>query len=493
MAAGREVYLKRGPVVSIFSLCAAIVVLLWCQGHTSLASYTAKDVFAVAFPADLSPSAVETVLEKHGIDTVIHERNLLIPMTDFVNLKYIPVSELARRVQEGDPRHTPLSNLILSAFYTSESERGWRVWFIPVTTISIYSAVRAAFLELGSDWAWDAQLPSPVLRFHWVVWLAWIIWLLLGKHVSDRLYHSALILGWLPLAFVQNLPAAALMVVGQGFSAVLGMTVIANGRLQKMSSPVLRRMAGNLSPFLLSMLVLLAMDSALLVPVLVALGYSLLLVRFRYPVMRLLSRRHFHPYPSFRLILDESIKAKAGRLGLWSLLPLTLLALMLLFAPDIPEETPVFRLSFGADESLRSHALDYSGMIRAHIVYQEALAWGRLGDAEWRTESYSRPYRFMIQDNRVVRTGTEHGIGSEGFQASTELDKELRRILEHTRGGEPLLTIGGDSLNPKMIWLDSVGGVFYSIALIPLFVVGFKILKASKRKTVTQISNRQVA
>ena len=162
-------------------LLALIVLSTSCQGTVVLAPFGSSEVFAVAFPLELPPDELEKKFRKHGIDAMIHENNLLVPMTDFAGLQYLSLSEISHRVRSGDPRHTPLSSLLVSSFTAMGPDRTWRIWYVPISTLAIYKSVQNAFSESGVDWAWDAQLPSPVLRLLWIVWLVWILLLLLDR------------------------------------------------------------------------------------------------------------------------------------------------------------------------------------------------------------------------------------------------------------------------------------------------------------------------
>jgi hypothetical protein len=464
-----------------------------CREHVIPAPFSSREVFAVAFPAELPPSEVGKVFSKYGIDSLITEDNLLIPMTDFVRLRYLPLSELTSRIQDDDPRHTPLSSLLRSSFTTIGDDAPWRIWYVPLVSSSVYRAIQNAFTEIGSDWAWDAQPPSPALRFLWTIWLGWTIWLLSSKQVKDRLYHGALIFAWLPLIFFQNVPAAALMVVGQGVSAVLGITALANGRRQSLASNHLCRLLSNLAPFLLSMLVLVVIELELLIPTALSMVIVILLVVYRNSVLNILNGRRMHRFPPFRLILDDSIKFRANRLGLLAVIPLTMIAIVLIVVPHRADESIAHHLAFKVEADQNLHTPDYASLIRSHTVYQEALAWGRLGDASWMTDSYSRPYRFKILENRIVRAEMDHGINTESFQNSIELDKEMKRILAHTKGGTPMVVSSGDLPVMRPIQLDSMGVVFYIMAIAPFCILGLQRVGQSRRRTIASYTNRQVA
>jgi hypothetical protein len=479
--------------LSIPGILGIIILACSCHGSTVLSSFNSYEVSAVAFPADLPQTELENVFRKHGIESIVNESKVLVPMTDFVRLQYLSLSDFSRRVQVDDPRTTPLSLLLASSFTASAADGLWRVWYVPLPSTKVYKAIQTAFLEIGSDWAWDAQLPSPVLRFLWLVWLAWILWLLVTKQVKDRLYHGVLIIAWLPLAFFHTLPAAALMVVGQGLSVILGMNVLANIPRKGLSRIHLRSLFADLVPFLFSMVFLLSIDMRLLIPTVGSIVMIMLLIVYRDPVLAFLTKNRMHRSPPFRLILGETIRVKAARIGLLALVPLALLAIILLMVPFDPVEASTYRLLFKVDTDQSFFTTDYLDLIRSHTRYQEALALGRLGDARWMSETYSRPFHFEIQDNRIVKGEIDHGNSVESFKSSTELERGMMLVLGHTQGGIPMVVSGDDIPGIRAIQLDSQGVVFYIMAMASFCVLGLHRVSQSRRRTRISYTNRQVA
>ena len=498
MGQGTRRYPRWVQTLAIPALFAMIILFSTCDGRKILASFTSTEVFAVAFPADLPQVELVNIFRKHGIDTIVNESNVLVPMTDFVRLQYLSLSEFIRRVQADDPRSTPLSSLLVSSFTATTTtatttDGPWRVWYVPIASSNVYKGTQKAFTEFGSDWAWDAQLPSPVLHFLWVVWLAWTLWLLIAKQVKDRLYHGVLIIAWLPVAFFQSLPAAALMVVGQGLSAILGMDAVSNGHRQGLTKIHVGRLFSNLLPFLLSMTLLVFIDVNLLIPAVISIGMTILFIVHKDSVMGFLTKKRMHRYPPFRLIIEDTIRVKAARLGSWVLIPLAMLAIILLIVPYHPDENMAYRLTFNTDADQGFFNPDYPDMIRSHTMFQEALTFGRLGDADWMSDSYSRPYHYQVLENRIVRGEMDPGAAADGFQNSKELDKTMKLVLEHTRGGIPMVVSGGDIPGIRAIQLDSQGVVFYIMAMAPFCVLGLHRVSQSKRRTGTSYTNRQVA
>jgi hypothetical protein len=477
----------------VLLLPALMMMVVSCHSAEVFATFGSTDVFAIAFPPDLPPMELEEIFRNHGIDGMMHENNLMIPLTDFAGLKHLPLSEFSRRVQSGDPRHTPLSSVLVSSFTAAVAGESWRIWYVPASSPKVYKAVQDSFMETGGKWAWDAQLPLPAFRFLWVVWLAWIAWLLITRQVKDSLYHVVLILAWLPLAFYQSLSSAALMVVGQGLSASLGIYAQAIGRRRSLTSGHIYRLSGFLAPFPVSMLCLVMIDTKLLLPAVFSGVLTILALWHRDSVLNLLGKKRLHPAPPFRLILQDAIPVKIGYLGLWTMVPLALILLVPLIVPFKNVEHATYRIVFPKAEEQWPVSLDYSGLIASHVIYQEALTWGRLGEASWQSESYSRPYRFHIQDERIVRAAKDDNEEAEGTRISNERDKALKLVLEHTRGGTPMLVSGGDVPGIRAMELDSLGVVFYIMALAPFCVLGLHRVSQSRRRTVTSYTNRQVA
>ena len=493
MAAGTRTHSKWVQTLCIPGILAILILLAARGSETIRVSFSTDDFVAIAFPAGSPSSEVENALVRRGIDTIISEDNVLVPMTDFVRLEYLTLSEVARRVKADDPRHTPLTAILASSFAMTEADEPWRIWFVPVDSSAVYEAIQSVFTEIGGDWAWDAQPPSPVLRFLWIIWLAWILWLLAGRPVKSRLYHGVLIAAWIPLAFIQTLPAAALMVVGQGISTILGMHIMAGGRKQRMGNRGIRKLLVNLAPFLLSMLFLLSIDPELLIPV-SASGVMLILLKvYREQISKFLEKRRLHCNPPFRLILDETLREKAIKIGIFTIIPLVIMITLNLIAPFRPGDHSAYQLVFIKDPLQKMNVPDYIGMIRSHTVYQEAITWGRLGEASWMTDTYTRPYRFEMLGDRIVRGVADNGSSTDSFQNSYGLDKELKRILEHTKGGTPLVIQGDDIPRNNTIQLDSLGVVFYIMSMAPFCVLGLRGVGQSRRRIITSYLNRQVA
>lgn len=493
MVPGKRTYPKWVQTLCIPGILATIVLYSSCLGSTALAPFSSNEVFALAFPSDLSQQELGNIFKKHGIHTVFNENNVQVPLTDFVRLQYLSVSEFSRRVQPDDPRSTPLSTSLIASFTTAGVDGPWRIWYVPITSSTVYKAIQAAFLETGSDWAWDALMPPKVLHYLWIVWLSWTLWLLVARQVKDRLYHVVLIIAWLPVAFSQSLAAAALMVVGQGIAAILGMNILALGRSQALSRPNMRRLFSYLVPFLLSMLLLVSIDITLLLPTVFSIVITMLFLIYKDSVLNFLTKKRVHHYPQFRVILEETIKTKAGRLGTLALIPLGAIALLLLLIPYSPDEDNSYRLSFQVGVDQGSSPSDHTNMIRSHTIYQEALTLGRLGDASWMSDAYSKPYHFEILDNRIVRGEMEHGVTAGSFQNSREMDIAMQLVLEHTRGGLPQVVSADDISGIRSIQLDSQGAVFYIMAMAPFCVLGLHRASQTRRRTRTSYINRQVA
>ncbi len=493
MAVGTRTYHKWANIIAIPGILAILMLFGACSQDTIQVSFRPNDFVAIAFPAELPSSEVVAFLARNGIDNIVNEDSLMVPMTDFVRLDYLALADLSRRVQADDPRQTPLTSLLASSFTTTVADDLWRIWYVPVESNAIYKVIQKVFAEIGGNWAWDAQAPSPALGFLWIIWLAWIVWLLASKPVKDRLYHGLLIAAWIPVAFTHTVPSAALMVVGQGISAILGMHTLAGGRKYHIDSDGIRKLLVSLAPFLLSLLFLVSIDTELLIPAIASLAILTSLIVYKEPIASLLDKRRLHRHPSFRLILDETLRKKATSLGRWTLVPLFVMISLILLIPFRPGDHSAYQLIFSKDQQQSLYSADYANLIRSHILFQEALAWGRLGEASWLVEGYTRPFRFELLEDKIVRGQVDHGSNAENFQNSNELDKELRRILEHTKAGAPRVVTGADIPRKMTIQLDSLGVVFYIMALAPFCLLGLHWASQSRRRIITSYLNRQVA
>ncbi|MDX9957510.1 MAG: hypothetical protein RBT68_03620 [Spirochaetia bacterium] len=414
-------------------------------------------------------------------------------MTDFVRLKHLTLTEVVTRIKVDDPRSTPLTSLLVSSFSTFRSEEPWRIWYIPVDSESVYSMIQNAFTGIDSAWAWDAQPAPPGFRFLWIIWAIWILWLLATRPVKDRRFHGLLIAAWLPLAFIHSLAAAALMVVGQGISAILGMSILAGGRKHHFDKREIRGLLANLAPFLVSMFFLLFLDTWLWFPVAVAVLTLVVLTINRESISGVLETGKMHQKPTFRLILDDTLRIKGARLGLWSILPLLLMMIIVVSIPFRGGDQSAYHLVFNTDPFKQSATSDYANMLRSHTIYQEALTWGRLGDARWMADSYTRPFRFEVLNNRIVRGDVDKDTRTDGFNISSEHDRELKRLLDHTKGGTPYVVKSTDLPRNSTAELDSQGVVFYIMALVPFCVLGLQKIGRSRRRIITSYLNRQVA
>ena len=493
MVPGKHTCPKWIQTLCIPGILATFVLFSSCLGSTALVPFSSNEVLAIAFPADLSQQELGNIFKKHGIHTVFNENNVQVPLTDFVRLQYLSVSEFSRRVLPDDPRNTPLSTSLIASFTTVGIDGPWRIWYVPIVSSAVYKAIQAAFGEIGSEWAWDALMPPQVLHYLWIVWLSWTLWLLVARQVIDRLYHVVLIIAWLPVAFSQSLATAALMVVGQSIAAILGMNFFAFGNSQGLSRTSIRRLFSYLVPFILSILLLVSIDMTLLIPTAISIVITMLFLIYKDSVLNFLTKKRLHRYPQFRVIVEETISAKVGRLGTRILIPLGAIALILLLIPNSPDENNSYRLSFQVGVEQGSSSSDHTGMIRSHTMYQEALTLGRIGDASWMSDSYSKPYHFEILDNRIVRGEMNHGVTAGSFQSSREMDIAMQLVLEHTRGGLPTVVSADDISGIRSIQLDSQGAVFYIMAMAPFCVLGLHRASQTRRRTRTSYTNRQVA
>jgi hypothetical protein len=358
---------------------------------------------------------------------------------------------------------------------------------------SVYTVIREVFTRIDSDWAWDAKPAPPGLRFLWVIWLVWILLLLAVRPVKDRLFHGLLIAAWLPFAFIHTLVAAAIMIVGQGISAILGMSILASGRRHPMDKSGKRRLFANLAPFLLSMSFLISLDARMLFPLAVSVLVLFMLTIYRDPVSGILEKGRMHQKPPFRVILDETLRVQAVRLGIWAVVPLFIMMILVFFFPLHVGYHEDYHLVFSTDPLQGSTPLDSASLIRSHIAYQEAITWGRLGEASWMTDSYTRPFRFEVVDNRIVRGEADEENHVNGLQVSNERDRELKNLLDHTKGGTPIVVQGTDIPRNSTSQLDSLGVVFYIMALVPFFIPGLQRVGRSRRRIITSYLNRQVA
>jgi hypothetical protein len=493
MAAENPTHAKWVCIACIPGILALLMLFAACSQDSIRIGLRADDIVAIAFPEDLPAREIAASLASSGFDTIMTEDNVMVPVTDFVRLEYLSLSEVSRRVEVDDPRHTPLTSLLVSSFSTSRADESWRIWYIPVDSGSEYAVIQDLLTGIGSDWAWDAQPDPPGLRFLWIIWLVWILWLLATRPVKDRLFHGVLIAAWLPLAFIQSLVAAALMIVGQGISAILGMNILASGRKYRIDRNGIHRLLTHLSPFLLSMSFLLSLDTPLLAPVAASALMLFMMTKYSDKISGFLEKGRIHQKPPFRLILDDSIKGKAARLGLWALLPLVTMMILVSIIPSHAGNHSDYQLVFNTDPLQRTTTLDNASMIRSHTAYQEALTWGRLGEASWMTDTYTRPFRFEVQNDRIVRGMVDKGSHTDVFQNSNELDRELMRILDHTQGGVPLVVQGDEIPVNSTAQLDSLGVVFYIMALAPFCVLGLRRVGQSRRRIITSYLNRQVA
>ena len=69
----------------------------------------------------------------------------------------------------------------------------------------------------------------------------------------------------------------------------------------------------------------------------------------------------------------------------------------------------------------------------------------------------------------------------------------MKQVLEHTQGGMPMVVSGGVIPGMKAIQLDTLGAVFYIMAMAPFCALGLHRVSQTKRRLFTSHTNRQVA
>jgi hypothetical protein len=231
----------------------------------------------------------------------------------------------------------------------------------------------------------------------------------------------------------------------------------------------------------------------LLLPTTASLVMLNLLLVFRRRVLLVLGKRRMHQFPQFSVIVEENLKIRIEKLGILTLLPLVLILVLVLLMPPAKDDPSDFRIVFTPDADSVQTVFVLTDMIKAHTAFQQALTWGRLGEASWLNETYTRPYRFGMTENKVIMNGTDRISPFENSRSFFEMERRLKLVLEHAARGTPSLVLKSDIPQSNNLRLDSQEILFFIIAMLPFCILGMYKFNKSKGGTLISDDDRQVA
>ncbi|MBP7263063.1 MAG: hypothetical protein KBB32_02745 [Spirochaetia bacterium] len=427
-------------------LSAAIIVAL---GLPALAQ---TGLAAVAVPALDYARAVARIQEAGGVTSA----ELSLPLSDFSSLSVQPLDAVLERLGQGDPRATPLTDAMQKAFHVDVDGAAWINAYVAPSRLT---RLKKALAEDNIPFLATPGRRS-LSRLFFLAPLGLALYGLLRKPRMDKLYRIVGSLLWLPLLFVPGVDAA-------GAAAALTAMFLA---LSARHPPRVDGAGPGVSPKdalkavwpYATALVILCLSSPL---VLLALtptaGAALLFLRHGKKILAWERRRNEHALPSFVPILPGR---QGGKLG-WVHRSFLLAGACILLLGLVPAE----RSATNADAG--SLALEWQDVpagghdpLDAHVSYQAALTWGRLGEASWGSTTYTLPAGFSVDsEGRAISLSDS----AEATAPPDALYGSLGPVLSKGRVVRPVYVAPGTSFR-SVYRLDTIGALLYILSLVPV-------------------------
>lgn len=429
----------------------------------AVSSCGGAELVAFAVPSE-SLSKARIAYERAGIQA-ISSTSALVLISDFSKIVSVPVAEALGRVGPGDPRRTPLLDELAERFFLSGPEGA--PWVLLYTdsddAVAMAEALEAASLRWASSRPVrterrerPSQAPLPK-RYALLLASLWALWLLARRDREDdglgprKPVDARCEASWragLPFSATRRIrlsalwrsrrPFLRLLALGAAspFLAMVDPTgamlfIVASGLYslvdgQRLEGASRRARARALWPYLVAA-VALGVYGVIVEPV--ALGFAAASIAVRalalraYP--RLMARSPTRVPPRFVPIAPRFSRRRGRRLYLEALVPLAALAVVGLGLGGTAFSARSRPTSGGAGLGLRLVDVGSSrgaaaSVLREHVEFQEALTYGRLGEARLGATGYTPAVRFLDDNGTMsldART-TESRIwqGDDPFQ-----------------------------------------------------------------------------
>jgi hypothetical protein len=377
------------PVISIALVCTLAAVFGW----TISGQVAQSDSMILAFPSSVQEEIVIQSLARVGIDRVAGATNTLVPLSDFSQVALVPFLNANSRVREGDPRQTPFLDELRSSFSIAGADKqAWSCIYMKLRGETQSIAAAGAIEALTSTWAWNLQDEKRGAALLWLPGLVWLLWLVAGKPKRARFCRAIIALAWLPLLFGATIGSALLFII------LLAASLEAHAyRAAGRASFALR----TLWLYALASIVIVVFDHASIPLLALSLGLYVMAYRYGPRLVLLAGRRRLHAAPAFIALTASAPQGYARDIRRTLVVPLAAVLLLSILVPGktrLPINPP-YRIVQGVPKG--------SGWARellaSHIAFQEAITFGRIGDADREDGLYVPAYRYREEDGRMRR------------------------------------------------------------------------------------------
>lgn len=406
----------RFSIISIVLVCL-VVALVGYLGMSGRVSHA--DSIVLAFPSSVQEDIVIQSLARLGLEYVAGATNTLVPLSDFSHVASVPFHNADSRVRDGDPRQTPLLDELRSRFrLIGPDGQVWRCLYLKVRGSRQHRDVASAIEELGISWAWNIKEEKNRAAFLWLPGLAWFVWLVSAKPRRSRLARAINALAWVPLLFGSTPGSGLLLIV------VLAASMEAQAYREAGRA---RLAARTLWPYAIATIAIVLYEPGTLAFLALSLVLCVMSHRYGPRIVRLARRNRLHEAPSFIAMTSQIPKAYARSVRRAIFVPLVALLLLFMVAPGKVRQTieAPYRIVQGMQPA-SGWARDLLG---SHIAFQDAITFGRIGDAGREDGHYVPAYRYRQEDGRMRRldgTGAHEHWPSDAFELAIKALSEAK-------------------------------------------------------------------
>lgn len=381
-----------------------------------------KAAFAIAIPEKSAPA-----ISLPRPESLRWADDFEVPLSDFSRVLPMRLDIAVSRADEGDPRHTPLLDALWSRFEARGPDgEPWRLMYAKGVKQSDLARYLGAIEASGVSWAGSAVSGKPSSWLFTLPVAALAVWLLIRRSRSGvrvKLAFSA------AAAF----PVSSLSLGG----ALVGVAMIALGALAALESAGkdVRERAFRLAPaalpFAIIAAVAMAFDPSLIIRFVAAIAF--ISVAWAGVGGFTLKSHRLHPSPAFVAISPRTVHAETRSL----FAPAAIAAAAALSLSAISRgSNDSIRIPYGAAYVIsfprKGGDRDASAMVKAHVAFQEALTYGRLGEAEWGSMKFSPAYRYEETGDTLKRAENAPPISPKAANLGSESfdERALVTLLE---------------------------------------------------------------
>ncbi|HOZ73379.1 MAG TPA: hypothetical protein PK179_12755 [Spirochaetales bacterium] len=398
-------------------LCLPCLATLACSGGAPGASEARSSsrtpMRAVAVSPEVDEPRVLAALSARGIDDALVASRVMVPFSDFSRVVDAPLDSALRRSRDADPRRTPFLEELASRFTaTGPDGSAWTVVYLPGPTAERDEAAALSLTSLGADWAWDARSgahSSPIL---WLPAATFALWLVVRKPKSGRTARLVVALASSPLLAPGAIGASTLFVsLTAAFAAAYGAARSAPTRRRDHSRAILKALWPYGFAIAAPLAAIVALERSSLPYLAASAGLAALSVALYPRLAKVSASRRLHGAPRFVALTGSRTTRESRSVAKAMLAPVLAMAAMQPFA-----STGVYRAgdaspgpAFSLTRSQRGveDRTDAESLLAEHLAYQEALTYGRIGDAAWGRSGYDPVYRYAEEGGRMIRSPAE--------------------------------------------------------------------------------------